>query len=92
MTSKLGNILKWNDALAVWLSFLQHQYNCFAECTALLWFCRYHPTAEPQYRLVKTPLSQRLAQDVQVFVDNFNCIPAFTANHTMTLFQQTTNT
>eukprot|EP00775_Hariotina_reticulata_P012147 gene12147-12285_t len=65
--------------------------SCLGNKQDVLMF-RYHPTAEPQYRLVKTALSQRLAQDVQVFIDNFNCIPAFTANHTMTLFQQTTNT
>jgi hypothetical protein len=53
--------------------------------------CRYHPQAEPQYSILKTPLSKKLAQDVQVFIQNFNSIPAFTANHTMTLFQQTTS-
>jgi hypothetical protein len=53
--------------------------------------CRYHPQAEPQYSILKTPLSKKLAQDVQVFIHNFNSIPAFTANHTMTLFQQTTS-
>jgi len=51
---------------------------------------RYHPDHQPQYSLVKTPLSQRLDQDVRVFIGNFNSIPAFTANYTMTLFQQST--
>ncbi|KAF6261129.1 mitotic checkpoint protein-domain-containing protein [Scenedesmus sp. NREL 46B-D3] len=55
-------------------------------------FCpRYHPQAEPPYSILKTPLSKKLAQDVQVFIHNFRSIPAFTANHTMTLFQQTTS-
>lgn len=62
----------------------------------LLWLfgsrcCRYHPQSEPQYTILKTPLSKKLAQDVQVFIHNFNSIPAFTANYTMTLFQQTTS-
>jgi hypothetical protein len=52
--------------------------------------CRYHPERQPQYSLIKTPLSQRLDQDVRVFIGNFNSIPAFTANYTMTLFQQST--
>ncbi len=58
--------------------------------SALL-FCRYHPNAEPQYKILKTPLSKKLSQDVQVFIHNFHNIPAFTANYTMTLFHQTTS-
>jgi hypothetical protein len=39
---------------------------------------------------VATPLSERLSRDVRVFIGNFSSIPALTANHTMTLFQQST--
>eukprot|EP00879_Flechtneria_rotunda_P009130 GHRR01009559.1.p1 GENE.GHRR01009559.1~~GHRR01009559.1.p1 ORF type:complete len:729 (+),score=358.87 GHRR01009559.1:168-2354(+) len=64
--------------------------SCLGSKDDVLMF-RYHPNADPQYTLLKTPLSQKLKQDVDVFINNFKSIPAFTANYTMTLFQQTTS-
>ncbi|WIA20164.1 hypothetical protein OEZ85_006013 [Tetradesmus obliquus] len=64
--------------------------SCFGPKEDVLMF-RYHPQAQPPYSILKTPLSKKMAQEVQVFIQNFGSIPAFTANHTMTLFQQTTS-
>lgn len=65
-------------------------YVCMCMYVCIFHARRYHPERQPQYQIIKTPLSERLRSEVQIYIGNFKSIPAFTANYTATLFQQST--